>query len=84
MITSGQKAMIKLIENKTNHVFNGSSFDEASDFISKYIDELHKPTEKQIRTAKMLCKKYHIKCKAKTKSEFYRFIEQYSEEGFIK
>lgn len=75
--------MIKLIEAKTNHVFNGSSFDEASDFISRHIDELHKPTEKQIRTAKYICKKYNVKCKAKTKSEFYRFIEHYLGKDFI-
>lgn len=84
LITDKQKKMIKVIECKTNKTFNGSSFEEALDFISRYIDDLHKPTEKQIRTAKYICKKYNVKCKARTKSEFYKFIEQYLGEDFIR
>ena len=81
MLTDKQKMCIMLIERYTGKIFNGTDFEEAQDFISRYIDiskEMSlKPTDKQIKCVNFICKKNNIKHNCKTKKDYYIFINNY-------
>mgnify|MGYP006928569272 CR=1 FL=1 len=80
-VTKNQYKVINKIESNTKHIFTGNSFEEADDFIKRYIDESieieSKPTEKQKKCAYYICKKYNVKCNAKTKYDYMWFINEY-------
>lgn len=83
-ITRRQKEFIEYIEMKTGKKFEGFSFEEACDFIAGYIEESHKPTEKQIKTAYKLAKIHNIPCDCRTRQEFFLFINQFFDNNYIR
>lgn len=79
--TVKQEKLIDFIELYTEHRFTGFNVEQADDFISRYLQEAtsikNKPTERQIKTARNICKRKNIKCHAKTKREFWLFINEH-------
>lgn len=79
--TPRQSRCISFIEDKTNHKFLGFSFEQAEDFISRYLDEAikinEKPTDKQIKCAYAICKQKGIKHNCKTKKDYVIFINEH-------
>ena len=83
-VTRRQKEFIEYIEMKTGKKFEGFSFEEARDFITGYIEESHKPTEKQIKTAYKLARIHHVPCNCRTRQEFSLFISQFFDNDYIR
>lgn len=84
LISKNQAYLINLIELKTGHKFEGFTFEEADDYISHYIDEIYKPSEKQIKYAEYLSKKYHKKCNAKTRKDYVLYIRSLVDDDYIR
>lgn len=81
--TKKQLNCISIIEENTERKFNGFSFEEASDFITRYLKESielsNMPTIRQIKAAHFICLTKKINFTGKTKFEYYQFINKHKE-----